>query len=333
MLPDGFTGASKKYDKNGNSLYHRFEESKMEVGEISIEGEVMKPGKVELGNFYKREIFIKEANAKGTDSLAFIGAYRYRGYSLFDLLNPFIVQKKNSETFRPEIDLYIIVENAAGDKISFSWAEIFHTNIPHQVLIATESSPIKPYKKEVEYSVSKEWKLVAGGDFFSSRTLPNPTKITVKSFDKKEYTIVKGMRPAFSPKVDVFVDNAKQMEIPQVPQSINNRRYRSNFYGMGMGYHDTPIFQGIELEKAISQVTDNLDDSWKRSGLVCFVGVDGYRAVYSYSELFNRLDQQQAILSIPDQPQEVGYYRMYHPMVFWADYSVKGLMEIYMFQD
>jgi len=333
MLPDGYTGASKKYDKNGNSIFHRVEGIEMSMGEISVDGEIEKPAKINLNQFYKREIFVKEAYPKGADSLNFIGAYRYRGYSLFDILNPFLLKKKNAEVFRPEIDVYVIIENDRGQKVAFSWGEIFHTNMPHQIIIATESAPVKPYKKEVEYPVSKEWKVVSGSDFFNHRTLENPVKITVKSFDKKEYSIVKGMKPTYSPKVDVFVGNEKQMEIEQVPQSDNNRRYRSNFYGMGMGYHDTPIFQGIELESAISSVTSILDESWHRSGLVCFVGVDGYRAVYSYSELFNRLDQLQAILSIPNNFDEVGYYRIYHPMIFWADYSVKGLMEIYIFKE
>ena len=333
MIPDAFTGASKKYDKKGNSMYHRADDAEMTSGELMVVGEVKSPGKIDLDNFYKREIFVKEVLAKEADSLQFVGAYRYRGYSLFDLLNSFVAEKKNREQFRPEVDLYVIVENDKGERVVFSWGEVFHDNNPHQILIATESSPIKPYKKEVEYPTNKEWKLVAGNDFYSYRTLQNPTKVTVKSFDKKEYAINKGMKPAYSPKVDVFLSGSNLLTINQIEKSDILRKYNSAFYGMGMGYHNNPNFQGIELQTVLHEVLETLNYSWFRKGLLCFVGIDGYRSVYSYSELFNRVDQQQAILAIPENPLENGYYRIYHPSKFWADYSVSGLKEIFLFKE
>jgi hypothetical protein len=57
LLPDAISGATKGYDLNGNSLYHRTEETKLKVGELQVMGEVKKPGKVKLKNFYKREVF------------------------------------------------------------------------------------------------------------------------------------------------------------------------------------------------------------------------------------------------------------------------------------
>lgn len=330
LIPDAFTGATKNYDTNGNSLYHRTDETSLATGDLFIEGEVKNPGEVKLKKYYKREVFYKQATPNDSGNYNFVGAYRYRGYSLFDILNPFIVEKKNVEAFRPSTDLYIIIENDKGDKVTFSWAEIFLTNTPHQVIIATEMAPIKPYKKEVDYPTGKVWKIVAANDLFAFRELENPTKITIKSFDKKEYEINRELKNPFTPTVNVVIADKLVSTIDSTYNQKATVEYKSIFYGMGMGYHASPTFKGVEL----MPIVDNDEaQRWMQKGLVCFAGLDGYRVIYSYSELFNRVDQVKPILAIPDKYSESGYFRIYHPSSFYADMSAKALAEIYLFEE
>ena len=329
--PDAVSGATSGYKQTGNSLYHCTEETSLKVGELLVEGEVENPGKVSLESFYKREVFCKEAKYDNTGEVVFVGAYRYSGYSLFDLLNGFILKKKNKDTFRPEIDVYIIIENDRGEKVTFSWAEIFFTNIPHQVIIATESAPIEPHRLEVDYPTGLLWKVVSANDLVNGRVLENPVRITVKTFDKKEYTINRELRNSFSPHVDVVVNNQLVKTIEPNNQSAPQVEYKSVFYGMGMGYHPIPVFKGIELQTLIEQKIVEDVTRWMASGLVCFAGIDGYRVIYSYSELFNRVDQVKPILATPDHADKSGYYRIYHPGSFYADMSAKSLAEIYFF--
>lgn len=331
-LIDGMSGATKNYDPNGNSLYHRTDETQLKVGELQVLGEVKKPGKVKLKNFYKREVFCKQAVPDSATEIAFIGAYRYRGYSLFDLLNPFIAEKKNAEAFRPSIDLYIIIENDKGDRVVFSWSEIYHTHNPHQIIIATEWAPIKPYKKEVDYPNANLWKVVAANDMFAFRELENPTKITVKSFDKKEYEINRDLKDPFTPTVRLVVNNEEVNQIDSTTVGLFKTEYNSIFYGMGMGYHHAASLRGIELQKVVLPYVKSAKQM-SRNGLVCFAGLDGYRAVYSFSELFNRVDQVKPILAIPNKGDKNGYFRIYNPMDFYADRSVKGLAEIFLFME
>ena len=253
LLPDAISGASKVYDKNGNSLYHQTDETKLRVGELFVEGEVKSPGKVNLKDYYKREVFYKQAIPSKDGEVDFTGAYRYRGYSLFDILNPFILAKKNAETFRPSIDLYVIIENDKGESVVFSWSEIFHIHNPHQVILATEIAPVEPYKVEVNYPAGKVWKVVAANDLFAFRELDNPTRIIVKSFDKKEYAINKELRNASSFKVDVVLNNQLAMTIDTMISENELIQYNSIFYGMGMGYHHSPEFNGIELQRIIQK--------------------------------------------------------------------------------
>jgi hypothetical protein len=330
-LADAISGATKAMSTYGNSMFHQTNEVSLKTGELKIEGEVKSPGTVNLDNHYKREVFIKEALYDETTDINFIGAYRYRGYSLFDLLHPFNLQKKNSETFRPAIDLYIVIENASGESVSFSWSEIFHTINPHQIIIATEVAPIVPYRKEVNYETGDTWKVMAANDLFAFRTLIDPTKITVHSFDKKEYAINRELDPLYSTEVKVYHHEELITTLFRTEETKDFVRYHSSFYGMGMGYHQVDFFQGPLLKNMLEEHIRLFDPLLTRLGLVCFAGIDGYRAVYSFSELFNRTDQVFPILAVPEDPQNGGYYRIFHPAEFYADRSVKSLAEIYMF--
>ncbi len=331
LVPDAISGATSKYYKNGNSIYHQSDETRLKVGEIAIDGEVKNPGKVKLKRLYKREVFYKQATLNDSGHIQFVGAYRYRGYSLFDVLNSFIVEKKNLEEFRPATDLFIIIENEKGDRISFSWNEIFFTHFPHQVIIATEMSPIKPYKREVEYPTGNAWKVIASTDLFAYRELENPTKIIVKSFDKKDYIINRDFKKTISPKVDIYKNDSMFLTIDTLMNSQPLIQYNLVFYGLGMGYHPSSTFKGFDMLPLVEQQFTGDLNKWMASGVACFAGIDGYRVIYSFSELFNRVDQVKPILAIPDKYSESGYFRIYHPSSFYADMSAKGLAEIYLF--
>lgn len=332
-LADAITGASKPMAQDGNSLFHQTDEMSMKVGELEVAGEVKKTGKVNLDNHYKREVMIKESLYDEETGIHFLGAYRYRGYSLFDLLHPFNQDKKNVDIFRPAIDLYVIIENDKGETVSFSWSEIFHTNNPHQILIATEAAPIVPYRKEVDYETGENWKVVAANDLFAYRVLENPVKITVHSFDKKEYVIDRDYEPMYSPEVTVLMDEEYVQTILPDKNQQNYTRYHSSFYGMGMGYHAAQYFQGPALQKVMNEDFKPFNPEWNRHGLVCFASVDGYRAIYSFSELFNRTDQVFPIFAVPDNPEDGGFYRIFHPSEFYADRSVKSVREMYFFRE
>ena len=331
-FPDALSGASVSMVMYGNSLYHQKEMVVLEKGSLRIEGEVKSGGEVNLDKYYKHEIIVKESIFDPDSGIQFQGAYRYKGYSLLDLLHPFVLEKKNAETFRPQIDLYVVIENQEGDSVVFSWSEIFHTSLPHQIILATEAAPIVPHKKEVAYDPGRTWKVVAASDLFSFRSLINPVKITVKSFDQKEYKIDREIDPLSSEKVEVYVEKTHAGQIYPILDSSRYVRYYSTFYGMGMGYHPAKYFQGPLLASVLPPVPEGFDRKWNRTGLVCFAALDGYRTVYSFSELFNRNDQVFPILAITENPLDGGFYRIFHPSDFFADRSVKALTEIFFFR-
>lgn len=328
---DAISGASG-LPQGGNSLFHQTEETTLSKGEILVVGEVKNNESIDFSKLYKREVIVKES-LYDSAGINFIGAYRYKGYSLFDMLNTVELAKKNQEAFRPIIDLYVIVRNAAGESAVFSWAEIFLTADPHQVLIATESAPIKPYRKEVDYPVTENWKLVSARDLFAFRNIENPSSIEICSFDRKDFPIIRDLEPLYSENIAVWKQDTLLKTITTIPENLPTHEYITNFYGMGMGFHPNDGFKGVSLGKMLEDMLHFYDPELNRTGLVCFAGADGYRAVYSYSELFNRPDGLSPILDISQQDSSGGRFRLFHPEEFYADRSVKALQTIYLFTE
>jgi hypothetical protein len=333
LIPDAISGATRGYNADGNSFYHRTDEAKLKSADIFVEGEVKSPGKIKYKRHLKREVLHKQATLNSEGGIDFVGAYRYRGYSLFDLLNPFILDKKNAEEFVPATDVYIIIENDKGERVTFSWAELYLGHAMHQVIIATEQASIEPYKIEVDYAKGNVWKVVASADLFAYRELENPTKIIVKSFDKKHYPIDRELEEPYSPTVNLVFNNEIKGVVSSNVDSISHRQYDAVFFGMGMGYHDTPSFEGPMLKPLVSPYLSQNYAGWMRNGLVCAVGKDGFRNIFSVSELLNRVDQVEPILAIPPVESGRGHFRLYHPSAFYADFSVRNLAELYFFQE
>jgi len=328
---DAITGATLDFAQDGNSLYHQTDEVSLEPGELSVEGEIKNAGKINLKKYYKREVVLKESRFDIDSGIMFTGAYRYKGYSLFDLLHEYNLDKKNTALFRPQIDAYIKVENSNGESVVFSWSEIFHTTNPHEIIIATEMAPIVPYRIEVDYPVGEKWRLVSAGDLFAFRMLEDPVKITVYSFDRKEYPINRELDPLYSPAIKVILEEKELHTITPESSGGHNLTYYSNFYGMGMGYHHADSFTGPALQEVLKGVIEPFDARLNRNALVCFASADGYRAIYSYSELFNRADQTAPLLAITANQNDGGYYRNFLPGDFYADRSVKAIREMFIF--
>ncbi len=112
---------------------------------IEIAGEIGNPGIIDITGLPLRSLIIKEAVSSG-DSNRFVGAYRYDGYSLYDVLNHAVLKKKNEAVFPPIIDMYVTVENESGESVVISWGELYYPNHRHEIIIATHVTRIVPSK-------------------------------------------------------------------------------------------------------------------------------------------------------------------------------------------
>ncbi|MDZ7636280.1 MAG: hypothetical protein U5L72_18320 [Bacteroidales bacterium] len=160
---------------------------------ILVTGEVQQDLTINITRLPKRSITVKETTL--TDGkTGFTGAYRYDGYSLYDILDKVVLKKKNEAEFPPIIDLYVEVSNDRGESVTFSWGEIYYPVNRHRLLIATSVARIVPSKAKDLWPLPLETKIVAGNDLVTARNISNPVRITVKSLDSNN-TVNRNITP------------------------------------------------------------------------------------------------------------------------------------------
>ena len=311
-----------------NNFYDNVETYPLPLKDLYIDGEIANPGKVDFSTLPVHSVIVKEALLDSAGGDRFVGAYRYDGYSLFDILDKKILKKANENEFRPIIDLYIEIENDKGEKVVFTWGEIYYPNNLHKILIARAVSRIVPSKTKELWPLPVENKIVAASDLVTERNISSPVRITVKSYDHS-FPVQKGMSPMFSPVMAIFSSAEKTGQVETLPSKLNNVTYNTVFYGRGKGIHSTTPFTGVPLKDLLIKYYPFTRENLK-SGLVCVVGKDGYRSVISYSELFNRNDQQEFMLVKTNDKEDGGLYRIFAAADFFSDRAIKSVSEIHL---
>lgn len=324
-VPANVTPAPDPGDRN-NNFYDNVEMYALPSSPLLVTGEVAKPGPVDFTKLPVRTVIVKEALLNEDGSNRFVGAYRYDGYSLFDILQDYILDKANKETFKPIIDLYVVIENDKGEKTVLSWGEIYYPSFLHQVIIATRVGRIVPSKTKDLWPLPLQSKLVVVNDLITERNISNPVKITVCSYSR-DFRIQRELSPLFAPGFAVETDGVRGPVISSLPKDFQTETLHTIFYGKGRGIHSTQPFSGIflhELLKTYLPVTRTA----LQSGLVTLAGADGYRAVYTYSEIVNRNDQAAVLLVPCDTCADGGRYRIFPSCDFFSDRAVKALSDI-----
>ncbi len=309
-----------------NNFYDNAEKYALKTYDLEVGGEVSNPGKVDLSKLPRRSVIVKETLLDG-DGDKFVGAYCYDGYSLFDILNNYHIEKKNEDVFKPIIDLYVEVENEAGEKVVFSWGEIYYPNHLHEIIIATDVMRIVPSKTNELWELPTDSKLVVVSDLITERNISKPTKITVKSYEIDLVTI-KGKDPLFSPKFDFYKDGEVIASYTANPKNIQEITLHTIFYGRGRGIHSTQPFTGAPLKQLINEKVNRTQGAI-RNGLILATADDGYRGVYTYSEICNRNDQADVLLVCHPEVKTDGIFRLFPSCDFFSDRAIKGLNGIY----
>ena len=311
-----------------NNFYDNVETYSLPVKELYVDGEITNPGKVDFSNLPIHSVIVKEALLGSAGGDKFVGAYRYDGYSLFDILDKKILKKANENEFKPIIDLYVEIENDKGEKVVFSWGEIYYPNNLHKILIATKVARIVPSKTKELWTLPVESKIVSAGDLVTERNISSPVKITVRSY-AHSFPVQKGMSPMFSSTIDIFSSSKKIGQIETLPSNLNNVTFNAVFYGRGKGIHSTTPFKGVLLNDLLIKYYPFTKQNLQ-SGLLCIAGKDGYRSVISYSELFDRNDQQEFMLVRTKGNEDGGLYRVFAAADFFSDRAIKSVSEIHL---
>jgi len=312
-----------------NDFYDNAEVYNLKQNTLKITGEVEKPVVIDFSSLPLHRVIVKEAVLKN-NSDKFIGAYCYEGYSLYDILNNIKLNKKNSNDFNPITDLYIEVSNASGDCVKISWGEIYYPNHLHQIIIASKVRRIVPSKSKDLWPLPEKSKLVVGTDLVSERNIVSPVGIKVKSYGRSIKT-EKGKTPLFSKTCIITKSGEKQAVFASNPDYLKNYRFKTIFYGRGRGIHGIQTFTGICLKDLLAEYFSITKETLKK-GAFAVIADDGYRAVFTFSEIFNRNDQQEILLTCDQNLKNNGIFRIFPSGDFFSDRAVKAVTEICYFE-
>jgi hypothetical protein len=311
-----------------NNFYDNSETFALPVSELFIDGEISNPGKVDFSTLNKHSVIVKETLLDSAGKDRFTGAFRYDGYSLFDILEKSIIKKANTEEFSPIIDLFVEIENDNGEKVVFSWGEIYYPNNLHKILISSGVSRIVPSKTKELWTLPGSSGIIAANDPITERNISNPMKITVKSWPGS-FKMEKGLTPMHSEEIKVYNGENEIGKIASIPESVNEVTFNTIFYGRGRGIHSTTPFTGYMLKDILLEYYPVTKENL-RTGMLCISAKDGYRCSLSYSELFNRNDQQELLLVKTVPQEDGGLFRMFPACDFFSDRAIKSVSEIHM---
>jgi hypothetical protein len=317
----GASVAAQDSSQGYNSLFDVSEARIFTPGKILVQGEVQDPGTVDLSQLPIHSAPVKEL-ALENGKQSFKGAFFVRGYALCDILNSKKAKKAPESAFSPLVDMYAVVENNKGEKAVFSWGEIFYRN-SFNILITRSVQAINPARAKTTWSLPEDPRLICADDLLNARFVSNPTRITVKSYHGR----IASEKPKDigSPEIRI-VTKAGSSVIRDMNASIEKRRYDSVLYGHGMGFKEVLGFTGYLLKNLIAanaQITP-LD---LREGITIVSAKDGYRSVFSLSEIMNRNDNQDFLLNDLKDAANGGRYTLIVPD-FFADRNVKSVERI-----
>jgi hypothetical protein len=307
-----------------NSFFDDSEARVFPLNTILVDGEVENPGPVDRGALPVRSRPVKEVTLEGGKP-AFKGAFYYSGIALYDILDGKKVKKSADNNFSPFVDLYVVVQNDRGEQAAFSWGEIYYSRDNFAILLSKRVQAVNPSKMAVtKWPLPTSPRLVCANDLWNARFLTNPTKITVRSF-RGTFASPKPTS-IYSPEIAV-VAGSKSFNVREIASSMEKRTYDNVGYGHGMGYKGIEEVKGILLKDILAANLKLLPEDL-RQGIAVVSAKDGYRCVFSLSEIANRNDNLDFLLVDDKDSKQDGRFSLFAAPDFFVDRNVKAIEKI-----
>ena len=302
---------------------------------LSITGLVKQPLNLTIEDINKYQSIQVQLN-EVTETGAYSGVFYYNGVPLRTLLELTSIAKEETE-FSKNVDLAILVRNRQGKQIALSWGEVFYRN-PSEIIVATSAVPIMPhhdcktchtpevYKPRLDQLHRKIGfpKLVISGDTYADRSLEEVVSIEV--LDLRPKMPAKKLKKLFSPEFTIRDTVGKTLTFKNL-SAYPRRVMKIKHLGEGKGYHGIDKVEGVYF-KTILNKAGIAPDLCK---VFLISAPDGYRALFSYGEIFFNPAGERMIIAdrINGQPIEKGgKFVLVQPGDFMADRHVKSIKKI-----
>ncbi|OEU76289.1 MAG: hypothetical protein BA869_07830 [Desulfuromonadales bacterium C00003107] len=307
---------------------------------LTITGKVTNPLKLtvaDLARFQSVEIQLNEVDR----DRQFHGIYLHQAVPLRTLLDMAEITTQDQPTGKG-IELAIRVTGASGKQVVLSWGEVYYSNAA-EYAIAFAAAPVKPmmtearclkcHGPEIYQSALDQYerpaqlpKLLIRGDFYTDRCVEGVTRIEVVDI----YPKLKSDRSLKLESSEFQVTGlvAKELKLSSLKDYPQMSMWKK-VVGLHMGYHGLHLYKGVSLAKVLEAagVGDELTKA------VMISAPDGYRALFSFGELFQSFKGRRIMLaeSVDGKPlkgQRGGKYRIIVPEELVDDRDVLAVARI-----
>ncbi len=329
---------------------------------VAIKGAVAQNTALDAGLASGLPVYRRLVKVAGPD-----GQYRssleVEGYTLKDVLGRVGVKKVEDGFDRP-LDTYITVKgrNGAQALLSYSEAAMAPDGGPllvdkARLLMPHKHSPLKAgdndptvlrsvrerdqlnlqscvschsESKVPSLSLPQGWLLVVPQDGFGGRFIEDVTEITVHQVGIP----VKANREAaknaiVEAPVLVGVDGTRTSLTPEQFHKLPELSWRDATFGMGRGFHGCNTWEGVDLDALLRPLLAGADP---RRVWVLVTAEDGYRSLFSGSEVFAAREGQGVMLASRENGKSLGpgsgRYEIVSRTDFYIDRSVQMVKEI-----
>jgi hypothetical protein len=304
---------------------------------------------------------LKVAGANGH----YRAAVEVKGYALRDVLNQFEVKKKTDDGFDRPLDTLVVVKGRDGSQVLLSYSEIYFAADEGPLLVPQARLLLPHHHNPIEAGandptafhsvaergqidvrscetchhgdspmplvwVPKGWLLVVPQDGFGGRFVEDVTEITVRQVGISVQENREKAKSAVTEPVVVGLDGKQTKVTPELLKQATQRTFKDAAFGMGMGFHGERTWEGADLGSLLRPLLPAGADPRKMWVLV--TAEDGYRSVYSGSEVFEAPQGKGVMIvdRINSEPLGAGSGR-YHILAthdFYVDRDVHQVKEI-----
>jgi hypothetical protein len=300
---------------------------------LTVNGEVSQEyrfGSTELSAFATTRIRTREVMGNGE----YVGAYAYIGIPVIHILEGVKPEKKSADFDRP-LDMIVTITDSSGKSAYFSYNEICLTDDANPITLAFFREPVVPAKVPDTYTGNrfkedvKGLRLICPRDAHVERYLDDVKTITLHTPTVRGIDLPaqqKGARCRSDSLVRCIGKDCTAATLEGIDRASVRDWVR---IGHGMGYKGIVAAGGFSL---VSFLEKNFPDDAK-SSFYLFVACDGYRSVFSGTELFETAaGRETMIITEMDRERPPGGLTLGAVRDYFVDRDVWGLSHVVQLQ-
>lgn len=256
---------------------------------LTVDGKVKQPYHF-VGESFRKMAKIRIRTPEISSGGEILGAYIYTGIPVLYIMEGVAAEKKETDVFDRPMDMVVVFTSYSGEKAYFSYGECTTADDTRPVILAYHREQVLPSVDPGKYTRNKYRKNIAGlrlicpRDPDDSRYLDNVVRVTLLRLPTPDnlLPVMEKGKKCSSTSIECVAGEKKW---PAAYDNVPVKKVSDWFrIGHGRGIKGTTLFtaSGYHLSSFLKR---NFPDC-SAGDFFIFVACDGYRSLFSGSELF-----------------------------------------------